>query len=341
MRGVSLPLSVLDLAVLSEGTSSADALAATTRLAQAADRLGYRRFWVAEHHNMPSVACTAPPVLIAHIAARTERIRVGSGGVMLPNHAPLAVAEQFAMLEALHPGRIDLGVGRAPGTDGSTARALRRGATADVDDFPNDLIDVMGLLGDVRTDDGLWRSFRATPISQSSPDVVVLGSSDYGARLAAHLGLPYSYAHHFDMAGGDNRYTINVAALYRQQYRPSARWPEPHFVLTATALAADTQEEAEWHALPGRITALGRRTGRFTPLPSPDAAARHPEVETARALPTGRLVGDAATVWDGLRELAALTSADEVMVTSVAFDVEARIRSLELLAEHAGLVTAA
>lgn len=335
---MDLALSVLDLSVLSAGRSSSDALTGTTVLAQAADRLGYRRFWVAEHHNMPSVACTAPPVLIAHLAANTSRIRVGSGGVMLPNHAPLAVAEQFAMLEALHPGRIDLGVGRAPGTDGSTARVLRRGATGDVDDFPNDLVDVMGLLGDVRTGDGLWRSFRATPIASSSPDVFLLGSSDYGARLAAHLGLPYSYAHHFDMAGGDNRYTINVAALYRQQFRPSQRWPEPHFILTATALAAETAEEAEWHALPGRITALGRRTGRFTPLPSPEDAARHPEVEEARALPTGRLVGDAETVWAGLEELAALTSADEVMVTSVAYDTAARVRSLEVLAARAGLV---
>ena len=159
-----VPLSVLDLSILNEGGSSGESLAATTALATRADELGYERFWVAEHHNMPSVACTSPPVLIAHLAASTSRLRVGSGGVMLPNHAPLVVAEQFAMLEALHPGRIDLGIGRAPGTDLHTAAALRRSPDAlGAEDFPRHLVDLMGLLGDERTPDGLWTRFRATP----------------------------------------------------------------------------------------------------------------------------------------------------------------------------------
>src|SRR6476659_6167702 len=193
-------LSALDLAIVSEGKTSASALADTTSLAQRADELGFTRFWVAEHHTMRTVASTTPSVLIAHLAARTARIRVGSGGVMLPNHPPLVVAEQFAMLEALHPGRIDLGIGRAPGTDPATAAALRRSPAAlGAADFPLHLIDLMGMLGDVRTDAGLWSQFAATPVSTSTPWIGLLGSSGYSAELAGYLGLPFSFAHHFDM----------------------------------------------------------------------------------------------------------------------------------------------
>jgi luciferase family oxidoreductase group 1 len=329
---VTIPRSVLDLSVLNAGQSSAAALATTTALARRADELGYERFWVAEHHNMPSVACTSPVVLIAHLAASTARIHLGSGGVMLPNHAPLVVAEQFAMLEALHPGRIDLGIGRAPGTDGATAAALRRTTHLAVDDFPHDLIDLMGLLGDPRTDTGLWDRFSATPVPSSYPSVFLLGSSDYSARLAAQLGLPFGFAHHFDLAGPDMRYTMNVAALYRSTFRPSHVLAEPWLVVTANVLAADTAEEAEWQALPGRLTALGRRTGRFEAVRSPEEAAAHPHADEARGMPTGRIVGDAATVQAGIDELVAHTQADEVMITCVAHDLSARIRSLELLA---------
>jgi luciferase family oxidoreductase group 1 len=323
---------VLDLSILNAGQTTAQALATTTALAERADQLGYERFWVAEHHNMPTVACTTPLVLIAHLAGRTERIRVGSGGVMLPNHAPLVVAEQFAMLEALHPGRVDLGIGRAPGTDGATAAALRRARDLAVDDFPRDLLDLMGLLGDPRGEAGLWTRFSATPAPTSFPGVFLLGSSDYSARLAAQLGLPFGFAHHFDLAGPDMRYTMNVAALYRSMFRPSAVLAEPHMVITANVLAADTAEEAEWHALPGRLTALGRRTGRFEPMRSPQEAADHPQADDARRMPTGRIVGDAAAVLAGLDDLVAHTQADEVMVTCVAHDLSARVRSLELLA---------
>ena len=189
-----IPLSVLDLAMVPDGATSTDAFAQTTAVAQAAERLGYTRIWVAEHHNMATVASTTPAVLMAHLAANTETIKVGSGGVMLPNHAPLAIAEQFAMLEALYPGRVDLGVGRAPGTDGGTAMALR-GARNDpsAEDFPRNLVDVMGLLGDVRNEQGLWNRFSATPVATSSPSVIPLGSSGFSAQLAGILGLPFGF----------------------------------------------------------------------------------------------------------------------------------------------------
>src|SRR5829696_4749036 len=202
------PLSVLDLAVVNEGGTSAEALAATTDLARRADELGYARFWVAEHHNMALVASTTPPVLMAHLAAMTGRIRIGSGGIMLPNHAPLVVAEHVAALEALHPGRIDLG--RAPGTDQETAVALRRSANLlGAEDFPRDLLDLMGLLGDVRGEGGLWERFSATPVATSSPQILLLGSSGYSAQLAGRLGLPFVFAHHFDQGG-----TLEALDLY-------------------------------------------------------------------------------------------------------------------------------
>ena len=176
---------MLDLATVSSDATSAQALSEATQLAAAAERLGYSRFWVAEHHNMNTVASTSPAVLIAHVAASTSEIKVGSGGVMLPNHAPLVIAEQFALLEALHPGRIDLGIGRAPGSDRQTMAVIRGSAAAlSVEDFPRDLIDVMGLLGDVRTDHGLWNKFSATPVATSSPEVILLGSSGFSAQLA-------------------------------------------------------------------------------------------------------------------------------------------------------------
>ena len=322
--------SVLDLSVVNDGETSADALAGTTALVQAADRLGYDRFWVAEHHNMGTVACTAPTLLIAHLAAVTERIRVGSGGVMLPNHAPLVVAEQFALLEALHPGRIDVGIGRAPGSDQQTAMALRRSSDLlGADTFPTDLLDLMAMLGDPRAEGTLADHFRATPAATSYPPIFLLGSSDYSARLAAALGLPFGFAHHFDMGG-----TLHAAELYHQLFRPSAALAEPHLVITANVLLADTQEDADWHAAPGRLTALGRRTGRFIRLVSPADAARHPDLPEATRLPTSRVVGTPETGIPQLRALVERTGAAELMVTAVAYDLDARVRSLELLAAN-------
>ena len=342
---VPVALSVLDLSVLGEGASSADALRDTAGLAIRADELGFTRFWVAEHHNMPSVACTSPTVLIAHLAALTTRIHVGSGGVMLPNHAPLVVAEQFAMLEALNPGRIDVGIGRAPGTDQVTAAALRRSADAlGAEDFPRHLLDLMGLLGDIRADirahvgtdvgadEPLWTQFRATPAAMSSPRIFLLGSSGYSAELAGYLGLPFAFAHHFDMGG-----TLQAVDIYRRHFRPSATLDEPHVIVTVNVLAADTASEADWHSAPGRLTALGRRTGRFSPLPTPAAAAVHPNLAEAMRLPSNRVVGAISDVIVQLHALVDRTGATELMVTAVAYHVSARIRSLELLAEHWGI----
>jgi len=321
---------MLDLAVLNDGHDSRRALTDTTALAVRADELGFRRFWVAEHHNMPSVACTAPTVLMAHLAASTEHIRVGSGGVMLPNHAPLVVAEQFAMLEALHPGRVDVGIGRAPGTDQRTAAAVRRSAELlGADDFPRDLLDLMGLLGDVRGDEGLWQHFRATPAAGSHPTVFLLGSSGYSAQLAAHLGLPFAFAHHFDMGGA-----LQATELYHRGFRPSAVLEQPYMIITANVLLADTAAAADWHAMPGRLTALGRRTGRFIALPSPQDASAHPDRSEAERLPTSRVVGTPDAAVPALRALVERTGAAELMVTSVAYDLSARVRSIELLAEH-------
>jgi luciferase family oxidoreductase group 1 len=323
-----MPLGVLDLAVVSEGASSAEALAATALLARRAEQFGYIRFWVAEHHNMPSVASTSPPVLIAHLAATTSTIRVGSGGVMLPNHPPLVVAEQFAMLEALHPGRIDLGIGRAPGTDPATAAALRRGPAAlGAEEFPRQLIDLLGLLGDERVGEGMWDRFAATPAATGTPTVVLLGSSDYSARLAGQLGLPFAFAHHFDTGG-----VLQALALYRDHFRPSPVLREPHAIVTASVLVADTDDEALYQAGPGQLMMLAIRTGRFLPLMSPEAAARHPDLPIARQMASNRIIGGPATAVSRLAELARATAADELMIATIVYAVETRVRSLELLA---------
>jgi len=322
--------SVLDLSMVSDGSTSAQALAATTELAVQAERLGYGRFWVAEHHNMPTVASTSPAVLIAHVAAATTSMRVGSGGVMLPNHAPLVIAEQFAMLEALHPGRIDLGLGRAPGTDPSTAIALRRRADAlGADTFPRDLLELMGWLGDTRIEPGAWSTFRATPAAASRPTIVLLGSSDYSARLAGQLGLGFAFAHHFDVAG-----TLDAVELYRRHFEPSPDLAAPFQIVTAGVLAADTAEEAEFLAGPARLAVLGIRTNRRTPLLSPEDAARHPDIDVARAMPSNRIVGDPTQVAAGLAGLIERTAAAEIMVSTMSYGLPERVHTLQLLAEH-------
>lgn len=321
-----VPLSVLDLSVVRDGGTSSEALAATTELARAADRLGFRRFWVAEHHNMATVASTTPSVLIAHVAAATERIRVGSGGVMLPNHAPLAIAEQFALLEALHPGRIDLGIGRAPGTDPMTAAAFGRHPQDAVRAFPGDLVDLMGLLGDRRGEGGLWTRFRATPVASSSPPICLLGSSDYSARLAAALGVPFAYAHHFDTGA-----TELASQIYLDRFEPSPVLERPYLIVGAGALAAPTDDEAEWIGLPSRILRLGIRTNRRHPLLSPEDAARHPDADAARRMPTEQLMGSVERVVEGLHHLVRRTGANELMLTTATYDVADKLRSLQLV----------
>lgn len=329
MSGSSIPLSVLDLAIVSEGQSSGDALQATERTAVEVERLGYTRIWVAEHHNMATVASTSPGVLMAHLAAATSTIRVGSGGVMLPNHSPLAVAEQFALLEALHPGRIDLGVGRAPGTDRMTAVVLRRTQdNRDDEDFPHHLIDLMGLLGDPRRDSGLWTRFRATPEATSHPSVFLLGSSGFSAQLAGILGLPFAFAHHFDIGG-----TLAAVDIYRENFEPSAALDEPYVLVTAAALAAPTDEEAHWLSAPNRLRRLGLRTGRLLPLVSPDEARKHALYEQAVAMDTSALIGDPMVVVEGLAQLADDTGASELMLFTSTFELDDRLRSFRLVAE--------
>ncbi|MEY2477223.1 MAG: hypothetical protein QOG87_2538 [Actinomycetota bacterium] len=326
------PLSILDLAIVNEGGTTAEALARTTALAQRAEALGYRRFWVAEHHNMPSVASTTPPVLMAHLAASTSTIRVGSGGIMLPNHPPLVVAEHIAALEALHPGRIDVGIGRAPGTDPVTAAALRRSVDAlGAEDFPRDLLDLMGLLGDRRDEfrgpGALWKRFNATPAAASSPQILLLGSSGYSAQLAGVLGLPFAFAHHFDTGG-----TLEAVDLYRQAFEPSPVLDRPHVMVTANVLIAATIEEADWESGPGRLMVHGIRHGSFEPMRSPEVAAAHPALPAALAMRSSRVVGTPAAAVDALDALVAATEADELMVSTVAHGLDARLRSLELLA---------
>jgi luciferase family oxidoreductase group 1 len=268
-------------------------------------------------------------VLIAHLAASTSTIKVGSGGVMLPNHAPLVIAEQFAMLEALHPGRIDLGIGRAPGTDPATAAALRRSPDLGAEDFPRDLLEVMGLLGDERVEPGSWSRLRATPVATSAPQIVLLGSSGYSAQLAGQLGLGFGFAHHFDLPG-----VMAAVTLYRDHFRPSPALAEPYTIVTAGVLAADDAALAEHLAGPARLAVLGIRTGRRTPLLHPDDAAVHPDIDTARAMPSNRIVGDGEHVAAELRALAASTGAAEIMVSTMTHGLPERIRTLELIAEH-------
>ena len=332
-----MPLSVLDLATVAEGGTSAQALAETTELARAADRLGYVRFWVAEHHNMDTVASTSPAVLIAHLAAQTTQIKLGSGGVMLPNHSPAVIAEQFAMLEALHRGRIDLGIGRAPGSDRLSAAAVRSSgspagdgqrAAADpwqVDDFPSNLIDLMGYLGDARADDGPWTDFAATPAAESMPQVVLLGSSGYSAQLAGYLGLPFAFANHFGGGG-----TVAAVDLYRQRFQPSAGLSQPYVIVSVAAVVAGDAQRARYLSAPGRLRRWGIRTGRFWPLYTPDDAQAHPEWERAAAMPSNSVVGDPDDAVAGLEQLGAETGADELMIHTTTYGLAERIESLEL-----------
>ncbi|GGF42838.1 alkanal monooxygenase subunit alpha [Marmoricola endophyticus] len=341
-------LSVLDLVPVRSDQSSADAVAASVSLARVADDLGYHRYWVAEHHNMPAVAATNPPVMIALLAARTSRIRVGSGGVMLPNHAPLVVAEQFALLEAAFPGRIDLGIGRAPGSDPVTSFALRHGAGG-VDDqavarFPEYVENVRAMLepgGVGLTVQGRTHPLRATPEAGSTPPVWLLGSSDYSAQLAAQLGLPYVFAHHFSGQG-----TEQALALYRDGFRASDAASVPTTFLTANVVVAETEEEAERLALPQLQQMVSLRTGG--PL-SPQRLVEDAETVgisaehegLVRAMRERWYVGTPDRVAAELGGLAERFGVDEVMVNPVASAVRgtdlasapAREETLRLLAK--------
>ena len=324
-----LPLSVLDLAPVPAGGSSRQALADTVALAQEVERLGYGRFWVAEHHGMPGVASSAPAVLIGAVAAATDRIRVGSGGVMLPNHAPLVVAEQFGTLEALHPGRIDLGLGRAPGTDPATASALRRGAS--VDDFPQEVLALRSFFDGRWAPDHPWRTLHAVPALGNGPDLWLLGSSGYSAQLAGFLGLPFSFAHHFAPQG-----TLQAMELYRSSFRPSEVLDEPYAMVCASVVLADDDERARELAMPGALSFLRLRSGRPGLLPTVEEATGYPYAPHERAFVEQRLaqqaVGGPDTVRASLEQLVAATGADELMVTTMVHDPADRLASFRALA---------
>ncbi len=345
-------LSVLDLVPVRTDQSTADAVAATTLLAQTADQLGYTRYWLAEHHNMPAVAATSPPVLIAHLAAHTSTMRLGSGGVMLPNHAPLAVAEQFALLEAAHPGRIDLGIGRAPGSDPVTSMALRGAAgrdDRDIEAFPSYLDDVVALMSSAGVRVPLPRDLmrenyilKATPAAVTEPKLWLLGSSMYSAHLAAAKGLPYVFAHHFSGQGTDE-----ALQTYRDEFRPSDLAPEPLTFLTVNAVVADTAAEAERLLLPNLQMMARLRTGQpLGPLDLvEDAEARQLSPRELTVVDAGRrqaVVGSPAEAADQLRALAERFGVDEVMVNPVAAafrgtdpdTAPARETTLELLAKE-------
>ncbi|THA81819.1 LLM class flavin-dependent oxidoreductase [Streptomyces sp. A0592] len=350
IRGTALgrapvPLSVLDLVTVGAGSTAYDSLRTSVAISRLAESRGYHRHWVAEHHSMPGVASSSPAVILAHLAAHTSRIRLGSGGVMLPNHAPLAVAEQFGTLEALAPGRIDLGLGRAPGTDGRTAAALRGPGRLEegADDFPRRLAELTRFLDDDFPDGHPYARVHAVPGPVQGPvgrpPLWLLGSSGFSARLAGELGLPFAYAHHFSAAG-----TLPALDLYRESFRPSAVLDAPYAVIGVSALAADTDEEARAQVLTGALSMLRLRTGRPGLVPTPEEAAAYPYTPLEREFVDGWLAnivhGTPDAVADGLDGLAKRTGADELMLTANAHSGAARLRSYGLIADAYGMPTA-
>jgi luciferase family oxidoreductase group 1 len=332
---VVVPLSVLDLAPVTAGSTPAQALANSTDLAQHVERLGFHRMWVAEHHNMVSIASSSPAVLIAHLAAHTSTLRLGSGGVMLPNHAALAVAEQFGMLEALHPGRIDLGIGRAPGTDPVTAAALRRVPAANgADDFPDQLRDLLAYF------DGDHPRITAMPGRGYRPELHMLGSSDYSAQVAGILGVGFAFAHHFASPN-----TMRALEAYRSTFRPGRFAEQPRSMIVVPVICAETSQEAARLSLPSAVSFVKLRQGHPTPLPSPEDAAAYEftpmERELLRQWEAPLVRGNPTEVRSQLIDLIGRTRVDEVMVTTMVHSHEDRLRSYQLLAEVWGLTGAA
>jgi luciferase family oxidoreductase group 1 len=327
--------SVLDLASVYEGMTHADALAQTIETARVADDLGYRRFWVAEHHGMPAISSSAPAVLIGAIAAATSTIRVGSGGVMLPNHSSLVVAEQFGTLVALHGDRIDLGLGRAPGSDSLTNSVLRRGAGAEsVDDFPNQVMELLAWFGTIPPlSNGIGSRVVAVPGLGDSPELWLLGSSDFSARLAGLMGLPFAFAHHF--AGGAN--TSVAFEVYRDSFTPSVILREPHSMVAVSVLVADDTAQAERLMLPGSLSFVRMRQGqRPSRIPTLEQAEAYPWSAAERAWVQDRnshqAIGDLAHVTSRIDALTAQTGADEVIVVPQGPDLATKLRSLRELA---------
>ncbi|MFE3324638.1 LLM class flavin-dependent oxidoreductase [Streptomyces sp. NPDC059176] len=347
--GAPVALSVLDLVTVGSGRTATQALRTSVDIARLAERRGYHRHWVAEHHSMPGVASSSPAVILAHLAAHTERIRLGSGGVMLPNHAPLVIAEQFGTLEALAPGRIDLGLGRAPGTDGATAAALRRSEAPDRggDDFPRQLAELTGFLDDDFPDGHPYARIHAVPgpvqatapggvQSTARPPIWLLGSSGFSARLAGVLGLPFAFAHHFSA-----QHTVPALDLYRESFRPSAVLDAPYALIGVSALASDDAREARRQVMTGALSMLRLRTGRPGLIPTPEEAEAYAFDPWEREFVDGWLAnvvhGTPDEVRVGLDELQKRTGADELMITSNAHDGGARVRSYGLIADAYGL----
>jgi luciferase family oxidoreductase group 1 len=337
MRAMT-PLSVLDLAPIVEGSDAATALRHSLDLARHAEACGYKRFWLAEHHNMDGVACSATAVLVGHVAGGTRTIRVGSGGVMLPNHAPLVVAEAFGTLATLYPGRIDLGLGRAPGTDQFTARALRRHLTGSEDGFPRDVLELQAYLGDPQP----GQTVHAIPGTGTKVPIWLLGSSLYSAQLAAHLGLPFAFASHFapDMLG-------DALAIYRHNFQPSGEWPKPHAMVAVNVVAADDNAQAAYLFTSIQQRFLGMQRGVRSPLPRPIdpalmATLWNPrERDGVQRMLAATAVGSPDSVRQQLGAILQRTQADELIVAGAIHDHAARLRSYELLAEVAGALTVA
>lgn len=336
---MTLPLSVLDLSPVSSGRTSGDAVRETIALAKSVEADGYQRFWLAEHHNIASVASSAPPVMIASVAAATSSIRVGSGGIMLPNHAPLQVAETFRVLEALHPGRIDLGIGRAPGTDQLTALALRRSREAlGADDFPQQYAELLAYV-DGFPDDHPFKPISAQPTDVPLPPVWILGSSLYGAQAAGAFGTAFAYAGHFGEAD-----PAEAMRVYRESFRPSDRegaLTEPRSLLAVAAIVSETDERARLLARAAALSMARLRQNRPGPLPSPEEAAAHrwSELDESIAASFARFstVGTPEAVAEGIRQRAEAAGADEIMVTTNIHDAQERRTSYALLARAWGL----
>lgn len=322
-----IPFSVLDLSPITEGSDAAQSFRNTLDLAQHAEHLGFKRYWLAEHHGMPGIASAATAVLIGHIAGGTRTIRVGAGGIMLPNHSPLVIAEQFGTLESLYPGRIDLGLGRAPGSDQMTARALRRNLSSDADAFPQDVAELMDFMSDQPQ-----QKVRAVPGAGLKVPVWILGSSLFGAQLAAMMGLPYAFASHFAPAQ-----MMDALKIYRARFKPSAQLDKPHAMLGFNVFAADTDEEAQILATSMQQAFVNLRSGRPARLPPPKPGYADQigpgEQALLRSVLSCTTIGSQETIRKGLQDFVARTGADELMITSQMFDHAARKHSYALTAQ--------
>jgi luciferase family oxidoreductase group 1 len=332
---VQTPASILDLTPVPEGVGARGAIQNSIALAKSAETFGYHRYWVAEHHNSPTMACPSPEVMIAHIACATSAIRVGSGGVMLPNHSPLRVAEAFRVLEALHPGRIDLGLGRAPGTDGRTAYALRRGASA-TDDFPQQLAELLAYTETGFPSDHPFAGIAAEPHEVPLPPIWILGSSDYGAQVAGMMGVGFAFARHLNPRGA-----TDAIARYRDVFRPTGRIAGPRVILATSAICADTTQRAHDLAASMALGVIRLRSGRPAPLPTPEDALAYrydeQELDQVRRYRRAQVVGTADEVSDELRALVRQTGADELMLMAMVHSHQERVHSYRLVAAALGL----